>query len=296
MTSCPASQPRPFFSLVVPTRGRVVEVDRLLQSLADQIDKNFGRDAFEVLVLDQNEDDRLASVMARHQAHVPLRRIACSYRNCSRAKNRGITEACGDWILFPDDDCWFSPGFLARVATKLRGLPRDTALFVRAHDPRLHADLIAYPQREVLISRRNRERAFLGLQIGQIYPADMVRNIGFDEAIGPGETRWPGGEETDLGLRAIDAGNNILFTPEFAVLHDLVDHRSMSIDKVRQYAIGFGAVCRKNRLVGYCWFKVTKQAAGAIVFMLVGQWRRAWNAANTSWYRARGFLSYSIEA
>jgi len=290
--NAPTAPPRPLFSLVVPTRRRVAEVDRLLQSLAEQIDDNFGRDTFEVLLMDQNGDDRLATIAIGHQADMTLRRITCDFRNCSRAKNLGAVEARGEWILFPDDDCWFAPGFLANVAAKLRGLPRETALFVRAHDPRLRADLIGYPQREVMISRRNRERAFLGLQIGQIYPADIVRRTEFDEAIGPGNARWPGGEETDLALRIIDAGTTILFTPDLAVFHDLVDHRSMSIDKVRQYAVGFGAVCRKNGLTGHCWFKVAKQGAGAVAFLLVGQWPRAWNAANTAWYRARGFFSY----
>ena len=283
----------PLFSLVVPTCGRTAEIDRLMRSLVAQKADSIGRDTLDVLVMDQNQDERVASVVARYEGDVAVRRIRCRYKNCSRAKNEGVGLAVGRWILFPDDDCWFDAGFFCRLRDKLQKLPDSTALFVRAYDPRLRVDLISYPRREVLISNNNRERAFLGLQIGQVYPAAVVRNIPFDEEIGPGEARWPGGEETDLALRVLAANHSIVFTPELMVFHDMVDGQVMSINKVRRYAVGFGAVCRKNKLNGHCLLKVVKQVCGAAVFLLVGRWWRAWVAANTAWFRMRGFFDYA---
>jgi glycosyltransferase involved in cell wall biosynthesis len=283
----------PVFSLVVPTCGRVAEVDRLLMSVRDQESPERGPATVEVFVMDQNDDHRLTDVLERYRGSLTVKHIQCCFRNCSRAKNLGMAAAGGKWVLFPDDDCWFPPSFFSETLFKLGGIPDGTALFVRAYDPRLRADLIRYPKQDVAIGARNREKAFLGLQIGQIYPATTIRDIGFDESIGPGEARWPGGEETDLALRFLDTGNTIVFTPELMVFHDLVDDRSMSIDKVRRYAIGFGAICRKNGLIGHCWFKVAKQAVASVAFALLGQPRRAWAAANTAVYRARGFFQYA---
>ncbi len=48
-------------SLIVGTVDRVMEVDRLLTSLDGQIDKEF-----EVVVVDQNEDERLAPLFEGH--------------------------------------------------------------------------------------------------------------------------------------------------------------------------------------------------------------------------------------
>ena len=294
--STPADNALPVFSLVVPTYGRVAEVGRLLMSVRDQESQERGPATVEVLVMDQNEDHRLTDVLEKYSGSLAIRHIRCCFRNCSRAKNAGLAAAGGNWVLFPDDDCWFPPTFFSETLFKLGGIPDGTALFVRAYDPRLRADLIRYPKQDVVIRARNREKAFLGLQIGQIYAARTIRDIGFDESIGPGEARWPGGEETDLALRFLDSGNTIVFTPELIVFHDLVDDRSMSIDKVRRYAIGFGAICRKNGLIGYCWFKVAKQVVASVAFALLGQPRRAWAAANTALYRARGFFQYARDA
>jgi glycosyltransferase involved in cell wall biosynthesis len=265
-------------------------------SVRDQEFQERGPATVEVFVMDQNEDHELTDVLEKYSGSLAIRHIRCSFQNCSRAKNVGLAVAGGKWVLFPDDDCWFPPTFFSETLFKLGGIPDGTALFVRAYDPRLLADLIRYPKQDVVIRAQNREKAFLGLQIGQIYPVKTIREIRFDESIGPGEARWPGGEETDLALRFLDASHTIVFTPELMVFHDLVDDRSMSIDKVRRYAIGFGAICRKNSLFGHFWFKVAKQAVASLAFALLGQPRRAWAAANTALYRARGFFQYARDA
>jgi glycosyltransferase involved in cell wall biosynthesis len=94
-------------SLLVATLGRVDELNRLLASLENQ-------DAgFEVLVVDQNPDDRLAPVLAAH-SRLAARHLR-SERGLSRARNVGLRAAQGDLIAIPDDDCWYPAGLLARV-------------------------------------------------------------------------------------------------------------------------------------------------------------------------------------
>ena len=110
-------------SLVVATVDRVAELERLLASLEAQSFQDF-----EVLVVDQNEDERLAPVMARH----PRLRLSHlrSERGVSRARNVGLRAAQGEIVAIPDDDCWYPENLLASVAEWFQSHPEYGALFV----------------------------------------------------------------------------------------------------------------------------------------------------------------------
>src|SRR5271166_4981282 len=95
-------------SLVVATVKRVRELERLLSSLDTQTHRDF-----EVIIVDQNADDRLVPVIQQHKGLdiVHLRERP----GLSRARNTGLGVARGDLICFPDDDCWYPSDLLASV-------------------------------------------------------------------------------------------------------------------------------------------------------------------------------------
>src|SRR4030088_30924 len=97
------------FSLIVATLHRVTELDRLLDSLERQSYRDF-----EVLVVDQNPDDRLVPVLGLHP-RLAIRHLR-SERGLSRGRNVGLRVARGDIIAIPDDDCWYPKDLLATVA------------------------------------------------------------------------------------------------------------------------------------------------------------------------------------
>ena len=97
-------------SLIVATLHRVRELERLLCSLDAQ-----SRRDFEVIVVDQNADHRLAPLLAMsRRAHLVIRHLH-SEPGLSRARNAGLRAATGDLLAFPDDDCWYPEHLLAAV-------------------------------------------------------------------------------------------------------------------------------------------------------------------------------------
>ena len=69
------------FHMIVATIGRTKELRRLLESLTQQEFSDF-----EVIVVDQNDDNRLDEVMDEFDGRVPLMRIF-SAKGVSRARN-----------------------------------------------------------------------------------------------------------------------------------------------------------------------------------------------------------------
>ena len=97
-------------SLIVGTVDRVMEVDRLLTSLDGQIYKEF-----EVVVVDQNQDERLAPLFEGHPG-LAIKHLR-SQPGISRARNIGLAAAKGEIVAIPDDDCWYPQRLLGEVTT-----------------------------------------------------------------------------------------------------------------------------------------------------------------------------------
>jgi glycosyltransferase involved in cell wall biosynthesis len=84
------------FSLVVATLGRDADIAALLDTLLAQ-----GRLDFEVILVDQNDDDRLGPIEAAYASRVTLRRLRSSVRNANHARNLGLRHARGEIVTFP---------------------------------------------------------------------------------------------------------------------------------------------------------------------------------------------------
>jgi glycosyltransferase involved in cell wall biosynthesis len=98
------------FSLVVCTRDRRNELVDLLDSLVRQ-----NRTDFEVILVDQNTDNRLVEILARFAGRFPLKHIRMTGTGASRARNAGLDHVTGQLIGFPDDDCRYLDGYLEAV-------------------------------------------------------------------------------------------------------------------------------------------------------------------------------------
>ena len=99
------------FSFVISTFGRRQELIFLLESIERQSVSDF-----EVIVVDQNEDDRLANSLKDRRWSFPLTHVRSPYpRGVCRGRNLGWRQARGRILIFPDDDCWYPPWLLARV-------------------------------------------------------------------------------------------------------------------------------------------------------------------------------------
>ena len=97
-------------SLVVATVGRTVELQRFLESMRTQTRRDF-----EIIVVDQNDDDRLVPILEQAKGWgLDIRHVRQSEKNLSRARNTGIRLAEGAIVAFPDDDCWYEADAVER--------------------------------------------------------------------------------------------------------------------------------------------------------------------------------------
>jgi GT2 family glycosyltransferase len=206
-----AGQRLPSFDLVVATVGRVAEVERLLDSLAAQTHRTA-----RVLLIDQNEDERLASVVEQQRPFevVWLR----SERGLSHARNVALGKIRAELVAFPDDDCVLASDLLERVARRFAAEPGLDGLTGRAVDETGHSSP-SWAQSPARLTRENLWNRAISFTI--FLRAPLVARVGrFDEQLGLGAaTPWASGEEIDYLVRAIDAGARIDYDPGLVVTH-----------------------------------------------------------------------------
>jgi glycosyltransferase involved in cell wall biosynthesis len=269
----------PKFSLVVATVGRAEPLERLFESLLDQGSE------FETIVVDQNEDDRVAKIVGRYVDRLDLRHLK-STPGLSRARNVGLAAATGEIVAFPDDDCWYRAGTLPAVWEAFEARPECDGLTGVARDedgtPVGSAHWDAEPG---WLSKANVWRR--GCSITIFLRRSLLERIGgFDERLGAGAgTPYGACEETDLLLKALEAGSRIWFNPALVVHHE----QSVSVfDRVAaarayRYGMGIGFVLRRHGFpVRQSAWHVMRSFGGMAVSLLTGRWDKA------RFYRAAG--------
>lgn len=95
-------------SVVIATYNRAPILEKALRSLFVQTSKNF-----EILVVDDGSTDETPELLARLEAESPLlRHVRIENSGRSIARNVGIQEARGEYILFLDSDVVVIPNFV----------------------------------------------------------------------------------------------------------------------------------------------------------------------------------------
>ena len=205
----------PSFDLVVATRGRVSELSRLLDSLEAQT-----HGAFRVVVVDQNEDDRVAQALAGRALDALHLRSA---PGLSRARNEALELLSADVVAFPDDDCVYPAELLEAVGRQLGDDPALDGVSARTADERGRSDA-GWPPSQQLLTKVNVWN--LVASAGVFLRRPVLERVGrFDERLGLGSPEsWSSGEETDYVIRALEAGAQIRYDPALQVEHDLAVH------------------------------------------------------------------------
>jgi glycosyltransferase involved in cell wall biosynthesis len=258
-------------SLILATKGRVDELARCIDSLAAQQVAEV-----ELIVVDQNEDDRLESILAR-ALPFPLLHLR-SEAGLSRSRNIGLPHATGSVIAFPDDDCWYPAGLLARVVDHLEQNPGLDGLTGRSEDGQ------GNPSGGLFSSRRAEMTMHDVFKMGISYTiflrAAVCASVGaFDEELGVGAgTPFGAGEESDYLIRALKAGRKIEYLPDLVVYHPNppTAYKRSNRQKAFRYGMGMGRVISKH---GYGFaFKlraILRPFGGALLSLLLLRVRKA---------------------
>ena len=280
--------PMPSISLIVPTRGRTWQIGRLLDSLAAQT-----RSDFEVIVVDQNPGPILERPLARRADPFALRHVhRPADKGISLARNVGWRLAAAEVLLFPDDDSWYPPDFLARGLDRMTALATDV-LTGRSTDEVGRSINGRFSSRNGPITRHS---VWVMQQewITFVRRPLMERLGGYDESIGiGGATPWQAAEGPDLILRAIAAGAVCRYEPSLTAFHE--EHAVRRPDaaflaKSRGYNRGKGYVLRKHsRSALPLLYWLARPLGGALLSALSGDAARARFFANMALGRWEGW-------
>ena len=228
----------PSFDLVVATVGRVSEVGRLLDSLGAQTYRRF-----RVLVVDQNEDGRLAATLARADLDLVCRSSA---PGLAHARNRVLPELEADLVAFPDDDCVYPPDLLERIAERFAAEPSLDGLFARTADCAGRSD-VGWGDGVTVLQKENVWN--LVASAGIFLRRGVVERVGaFDERLGLGSgTPYTCSEETDYVIRALAAGARVEYDPSLVVEHELAAHDRAGLRaRGRREGASVGLLLRKH--------------------------------------------------
>ena len=276
------------FSLVLATVDRVSEVERFLKSLDSQTYREF-----DVVVVDQNKDERLMSILTSHRKRLSILHLR-SEPGLSRARNVGLQYLTGDVVAFPDDDCSYPPELLGHVAHILRAHPQLDGLTGRMTDEYGRSGTARFDRRPGLLAQVNVSQRATSISL--FLRGEIIKAVGdFDETLGVGAgTFWGGGEDIDYALRAVEAGFKVYYRPDVLVFHPsppALDYSKLA-HRAFRYGAGIGRVWRKHDfplwLVAYY---LVRPAGGSILSLLRGRKSKAHYHFSAFQGRFRGWLS-----
>lgn len=261
-------------ALVCATRDRVMELERLLESLARQSNKSF-----ELILVDQNTDNRLTEIIERYTALFSIRQLRMKNIGIAAARNAALPLAQYRWVGFPDDDCWFESTFIERFLP-VAAREECHGAFVNWRDPSSETRVaFSFAPGRMLFQ----EGFFLVASICIFVKTDiLIAAGGFNEKFGLGpDSVVKAGEDQEVILRLLASGHHIEKVPNLFVFHP-IGNRPWD-QRFLQRIQGQGAC-------DVYFEKVYKGAFSA--FSMLGQWLAA-IIYNLIRLRKRNLLWYS---
>ena len=282
----PLDDEAPAVSVVVPTHNRSALLGHLLRSLLAQDHPDF-----EVIVVDDaSDDDTVQAVQELGFRDGPGRlRVVRLTENigAGMARNVGWQLARSPLIAFIDDDCVAKPSWLRMLCSVA-----DPGTIVQGRttpaDDLRSAGIWAKSQNITRLTMRFETCNLL-------MPKTILEETGgFDERFGFG-----GGEDTDLGWRALERGATAVFAPDAHAVHVIWDRSFREHLRDRRRWASLALLVKKHpgarRLMPLRFlFKrahavVLAGAPIAVLFVIMGLWPvvpagiAMWTVSYTIW-------------
>ncbi len=284
-------------SFIICTYNRDKYIYRCLRQLA----ANPNQDDWETVLVDNNSTDNTASECRRFVSdYAPshYHYIVETQQGLSFARNRGITEAKGEWLVFLDDDSMVGPDYVPNLLILLRENPAAGAFggkitpffegqtppwmsrwatgFVSGID--MGSNVRIFPKGKFPIG------ANMGISRRTIEQAGV-----FNTALGRNKENLSGGEEKDIFLRIQALGIPIYYFPNIGVQHCIPAHRTTTdfiqrlgygvgtSERLRTLCIGRGAYARRlfmefikwgATLLLWCFYLLTGTPAKGKILLL----------------------------
>ena len=235
------------FSIIISTINRIHETHLMLDSLLIQSFKDF-----EVLVIDQNEEDILTKGLVNYKERLQLKHVRTPIKGASNARNTGIKNAIGEIFLFPDDDCEFHDKFLEETNNYFEQTDIDGIVCTTKDKQDRKAISILMASKTQKITRKNVLKTVI--EAGIIVKSNTLNAVFFDSNMGVGSPTSPywSDEGPDFVLRLLAKGNRFNYCPQFFMYHPnpVKIYNEKTALRSYQYGKGRGYFLKKHHF-GY---------------------------------------------
>jgi glycosyltransferase involved in cell wall biosynthesis len=231
-------------SAVISTRNRPDQIARAVSSvLANE------HPAFEVIVVDQTDDDATLDALAPLLGDARLRYQRSTEIGVANGRNAGIEAARSPLVAFTDDDCEVPASWLATLEDVFLAHREVGVVFcnVAAADHDRSTGFIPdYVRQSTVLVKRVRDKARArGIGAGMAVRRQTALDLGgFDARLGPGAD-FPSCEDGDLALRALLASWWVCETHKVAVVHHGFRTWRQGAELTRRDWTGIGAAYAK---------------------------------------------------
>jgi glycosyltransferase involved in cell wall biosynthesis len=224
-------------SLIMATLGRSDEIIILLESLLLQSYKNF-----ELIIIDQNDDDRVEKIYNQYNGKLDLRYYRCAKKGLSLGRNAGLKYLTGDITAFPDDDCEYETDTLEKAAEFFEKNPDYSFYTCNTKEKKGDKAVLKTGKKDCDIGICN----FLnvGISFTIFIRSKTFAGFSFDEQLGVGAV-FGSGEESDLLLYLIKNKQKGKYHSAHYIYHP---GKTETQQRVYSYSLGFGALFKKALL------------------------------------------------
>ena len=251
-------------SFIICTYNREKYIYECLSRLA----KNADQTGWELVLINNNSTDHTAADCKRFEQDYPqvhYRYFVETQQGLSFARNRGIEEAKGDWLVFLDDDAMIEPDYITNLKAHLREHPEAAAFggqiapfFEDGEPPWYSKWSMGFVS---AIDRGDKVHVFpenkfpIGANMG--IKREVLDKVGvFNTELGRTGNNLLAGEEKDLFNRIRKAGGTILYFPNIGVKHCIPGRRTTREFVGRlAYGVGVSERLRTKNLGSFAYCK-----------------------------------------
>lgn len=221
---------QPVISIVLCTYNNADSLGITLNQITQQAVTDSA--SIELIVVDNNSTDNTAELVQQiqSQAAITLRYIFEAQQGLSHARNTGVEQALGDYILFTDDDAEVPSNWVSHYLAKITESQPD-CLFSKIniiwdqpkpwwYSNRLAIYFAALDYGSQAFEVTNHAWQFIGKNFC-LKKSVIIALGGFDTALGRKGTNLAAGEETLLYKKLITSNKKVIYFPGAPVGHRL---------------------------------------------------------------------------
>lgn len=264
-------------SLVQTSQNRKEELRRFINSINNLIGPKFSD--IQLIFIDQEDNEEIFKDLNPHILFTYIKYHRCSL---SHARNIGLKHVKGEYVGFPDDDCWYEPDTLTKVLSYLKSGKYQGITGKGTNENGELTSSFPNTASELTVTKRC-------AAISYTIFFKFCPNLEFDEIMGVGSPYNIGsGEETDYLLTLMEKYNyKVYYDPNISIHHPTysIYNKDVILKRTYSYARGAGYLIKKHSF-STCY--ILKQIIRPILGMLISFCKIDFFNCHKSFLNAKG--------